>query len=249
MIKQITSRNNDLIKEVSDLQNAQARNASGLFIAQGIRVCESLHKSGVELVQLFFTEDQMSHIHSFPPDIEYIQVNDSVMRKISSTITPSGILGVFRMPMQPAWNKLTSGLVLAQVADPGNMGTMIRTCAALAIKSVVIIEGADPFSPKVVQASAGTLGVVKIFRSSWDQLQAQKNKLEIAALVLSGGQSPKQIDPDNTLLMVGSEAHGIPENWVAQSDQRVTIPMPGAAESLNAAVAASIALYAGWKLL
>jgi RNA methyltransferase, TrmH family len=123
------------------------------------------------------------------------------------------------------------------------MGTLIRSCAAMNYKTVVCIKGTDPWSPKVVQASAGTIGMVNIFQVTWDELIQNKQNLNLCALVVSGGNKPQDIDLSNTLLVVGSEAHGIPDEWLGQCEQKLTLPMPGKTESLNAAVAGSIALY------
>ena len=107
----------------------------------------------------------------------------------------------------------------------------------------MIIEGVDPYSPKVVQASTGTIGMISLFQWSWQELLKNKGNLSLIALAVSGGKSPSEVTADNTLLVIGSEAHGIPKEWIEKCDDTLTLPMPGATESLNAAVAGSIALY------
>ena len=110
-------------------------------------------------------------------------------------------------------------------------------------KTVIVIEGVDPWNPKVVQASAGTIGLVTIFQLSWQQLLKNKKTHKLCALVISNGKKSEDIDFKNMLLIVGSEAHGIPPAWIDQCEEKLTLPMPGRLESLNAAVAGSIALY------
>lgn len=174
---------------------------------------------------------------------EIILVTDTVMEKISSASTPSGILCVLPTPKQPAIDKLSSGIVLAGVSDPGNMGTLVRTCAAMGFKSIVLVDCTDIFSPKVIQSSAGEIGKVNIFNFTWAELLEAKKNLKLIALVACDGQSPNEINFTDSLLVIGSEAHGIPEQWIENCEEKLTLPMPGQTESLNAAIAGSIAMY------
>lgn len=213
------------------------------YIAQGIRVCASLIQSGQKIQNLYVTRRMLDQARKLVADHYITIVNDEVMEKISTTESPSGLLGVFLLP-EPLKNpRLTSGVVLARVTDPGNMGTLIRSCAAMGHKTVVIIEGTDAWSPKVVQASAGTIGMVNIIGMSWEELLEAKHNTKLCALIVHGGKKPTELDLTATLLVVGNEAQGIPAEWIADCDATLTLPMPGHAESLNAAIAGSIALY------
>lgn len=242
-MKTISSRQNPIIKHITQLHLTKYRTAHREFIAEGLRVCSTLIKAGLELKNLFATTSMLTDAQKLISDDHITQITDEVMTKISTTKSPSGILGIFVMPTTPPLNQLGSGAVLAHITDPGNMGTLIRTSAAMGKKTVVVIEGVDPWSPKVIHASAGTIGLVHIFQISWNQLIQHKKNLSLCALVVSNGQPPAEVDLKNTLLVIGNEAHGIPEDWVQQCDIRLTLPMPGKTESLNAAVAGSIALY------
>lgn len=242
-MNEITSRQNPEIIAVAALADAKARIAQKRFIAEGTRTVATLIASPIKLIQLYVTDKMLGAAYGLTSEDAITLVPDSVMEKISQASTPSGIVGVFALPEDPKPDQLTAGLVLARIADPGNMGTLMRTCAALNIKSVVVVEGADSWSPKVVQASAGTIGNVHIFRWSWQQLVENKGKHELCALTVTGGKNPQEIDTKNSLIVVGSEAEGIPAAWLADCEQCMTLPMPGKVESLNAAIAASIALY------
>ena len=240
-MKTITSRANPLIKQIATLHNKKGRREYQQFIAEGIRTCKALIEAGHRPINLFVTASQLRNVQSIASEDQITAVDEHVMEKLSAATTPSGIVGQFPIPASPP-SLEGDGLVLAQIADPGNMGTLIRTAAALNVKSIVIIEGVDCWSPKVVQASAGTIGTVKIFNWSFDQLQAKKGNRILHALVVEGGEKLAPLK-ETWLLMVGSEADGIPREWIAESDHTITLPMPGKAESLNAAVAGSIALY------
>jgi TrmH family RNA methyltransferase len=249
-VRKIMSVQNNEIKQVAKLGMAKERSKQGRFIAEGSRVCMTLVQAGYKPECIYVTEqayaDQFTHV---VPGRDIALVHSHVMEKISQATTPSGILGVFRIPDQPRLDTLSSGLVLAKISDPGNLGTLLRTAAAMNKRSVVLISGADPYSPKVVQASAGCIAYLDIFRLEWDMLLKAKSarKLQLVALVVNGGQSPAGIHLSDALLVVGSEAHGIPDSWLITCDRRMTIPMPGNIESLNAAVAGSIALYIAYQ--
>ncbi len=242
-IKTITSRTHEDVKLVTSLHDKKGRTEHHKFIAEGLRTCSTLAKTGTKLVQMYTTEENLEAVREFVKNFFITIVEDHVMQKMSTATTPSGILAVFEIPKQTNFAELTSGLVMANITDPGNAGSLIRTCAALNIKNIVLIDGVDIWSPKVVQASAGCLNQVKIMDTSWETLLKWKKELKMYALVVKGGKAPSEMNFENSLLIVGNEAHGIPKDWLREVDGYVTIPMPGNVESLNAAVAGSLGLY------
>lgn len=240
---------NSLIKHIISLHTTQGRQLHKQFIAEGVRTIETLCATG-HVPQKIFISDIFSNknatlMHTLLANnaADCMHVTESIMRRISTATTPSGILVIFNIPPISSFASLTNGIVLVCMQDPGNVGTLIRTAAAMGKKSVVCIEGVDPWSPKVVQASAGTIGMVAIFRTSFDVLLAQKKNIPLCALVVENGKRPDEVDISNALIVVGNEAHGLPEQWIRAADFSITLPMPGKCESLNAAVAGSIALY------
>ncbi len=251
-IKQLTSSQNPEVKAVTKLQSAKGRKTQGLFIAEGKRTLQTFADAGWKPISVYSTEDNYhtavgifdTHSMSLFDENKITHVTDEIMGKISAAKTPSGMLAVFEIPEPLSLSQLSSGIVLAKINDPGNMGTLIRSAAAFGKKTVVTIEGCDPWSPKVVQSSAGTIAQINIFQIKWDTLIQNKENFTLTALVVKDGKAPDELDLSNSLLVIGSEAHGIPEQWIKQSAQCLTLPMSGAAESLNAAIAGSIALYA-----
>jgi TrmH family RNA methyltransferase len=238
----ITSRRNQLIQHIASLRDRKNRYAHQLFIAEGERACKTLVQTGVILHHALCTREQATRADEiFAADL--IVVSDDVMYKISDTKTPSGLLGVFGIPAAPTLDKLTAGLVLAHVTNPGNMGTLMRTAAAIGVSSVVCVEGCDPWSAKVVSASGGTIGMLQLFIISWHTLLQHRQHIPLCALVVEGGNTMPSTNVRNSLLVVGNEAHGIPPAWQKDCTEYVTLPMPGGTESLNVAVAGSIALY------
>jgi TrmH family RNA methyltransferase len=246
MFRQLTSTTNTEIKSVVDLHDARGRKKEKKFIAEGLRTISTLMQGGMQLHMVYVTQEMLDDAQKLAHAQYICLVNNAIMAKISTAISPSGMVAVFTIPTEKSWQTMSSGIVLARIADPGNMGTLIRSAAAMNIKTVVVIEGADVWSPKVVQATAGTLAYVHIFTMKWEELMTHKRKLKLCALVVDGGKKPTEISFKNSLLVVGSEAHGIPHDWISQCNSKMTIPMQGQAESLNAAVAGSIALYIGF---
>jgi len=243
MVKQVNSTENPLIKRVIQLHSSKYRDRHQEFIAEGFRAISTLITSGSKLINLFATQEFLYDAQQITSDSFIIVVPSYVMDKMSTAKNPSGLLATFAIPTQPSFDQLTSGVVLAQIADPGNMGALIRTAAAMDKKTIVCIETVDPWNPKVVQATAGTLGEVSIFCIEWEDLLLNKKNIPLCALVAQEGKMPDTINLKDTLIVVGNEGAGIPEAWIAQCDEKITLPMPGKCESLNAAVAGSIALY------
>lgn len=237
MINKIESTQNLVIKEAIRLHTKKERKRKKQFIVEGTRAVLTFLENGYKPVHLFATED----ITGFENQ-NITLVSKSVMEKLSTAESPSGIFAVFSYPENPLPKDLSSGIVLANITDPGNMGTLIRSAAAFGHTSVVIIDGCDPFSPKVIQATAGTLPLVNLFIWSWQELQHYKFKLKLIGLVVKGGKTPQELNFNDVLFVIGNEAHGIPEEWVKECNELLTLPMPGKTESLNAGVAGSIAL-------
>lgn len=240
-MKTIVSRQNPEIKAVDKLKNAKDRAEQGRFIAEGLRTIETL-MTKYKPIQVYATESYYA-THAMPISQDRLTlVPDSVMEKISTTSTPAGILAVFALPKNPT-KPLSSGLVLARITNPGNMGTLIRSAAAMGKKTVIVVEGTDIWSPKVVQATAGALALVDVYELSWQELLAQKSNVPLCALIVQGGVTPEQLKLQNALIVVGNEAEGLPQEWVSTCDLKCTLNMPGNTESLNAAIAGSIVLY------
>lgn len=242
-MKTITSKTNDEIKSVCALHDRKDRESQNRFIAEGLRTVTTLIKNSMKVVQLYTTEKYLSDAQKLVNESLITLVPETVLQKMSAATTASGLLGVFEIPAQPNFSQLDSGIVLANITDPGNMGTLIRTASAMNIKNIVIIEGTDVWSPKVVQATAGTLAFMNIFTPSWQTLVKWKKESKLCALVVKGGKDPKDLNFEKTLLVVGNEATGINPEWLRDCDEYMTIPMPGKAESLNAAIAGSIGMY------
>lgn len=241
-MKLIESTQNPAIKHVVKLHNKAYRYEHETFIAQGYTTCMTLIEQKYKLLELYITETaykkHLSAIEQINPTI----VSDHIMQKISTTKTPSGIVALFALP-KTNYNITTNALVLHSIQDPGNLGTLIRTAAAMNITNIFIIDSVDPYSPKVIQSTVGTIAYLNIIITSWEEFLDNHKHLATCSLVVNDGQEPSQLNISNSILIVGNEGNGLPKNVINNSTHKMTIPMPGKTESLNAAIAGSIALY------
>lgn len=237
----ISSNSNEQVKHLINLQDKAYRYEHRQFIVEGTRACTQLLEK-YQPVAIYMTEKYYKKYSWHEYENIIIGVAEHVMEKISTTKNPSGICAIFTIPQTLPLPQNGPGLVLVQVSDPGNMGTLIRTAAAMNINNIILVEGVDPYNPKVIQATAGCLTAVKIYQTCWQELINQKN-LELCALVVAKGQQPDELNLKNKFLVVGNEAHGLSLEQIQDCKEKMTIPMPGQAESLNAAIAGSIGLY------
>lgn len=240
-ILKIESIDNSLVKEISKLKDKKNRNINQLFIAEGERVIKTFLEAGFE-PQYYFCVEEENKLWS-----KAIITSQKVINKMSSLASPSGHIAVFKIPIYTD-KIISSGIVAAQINDPGNLGTLLRSTAAFGYKTAVLVESCDPWSPKVVQSSAGALTKLNLVILSWPDLinNCQQQNIKLIGLVVD---SDKFIDNlvyvklKKYLLVIGNEANGIPKTWLKNCAELVTIPMKNDIESLNAAVAGSIALF------
>lgn len=243
MIRKILSHTNALVQHVVKLHSLKYRNEFQEFIAQGERTISTLIAAGHTPVTLFVIEEDLKAAKKLAKDDTIIIVENSIMKKISTNKSPSGMLATFAIPLQPSADQISSGIVLVEIQDPGNAGTLIRTTVAMNKKTAIFVESVDPWNPKTVQASAGAIGMLNVFCMSWDELMMNKGPVPLCALIVSKGRNPLTLDLSNALIVIGNEGHGIARQRIGQCEEKVTLTMPGGFESLNASIAGSIVLY------
>lgn len=241
-MKTITSFHNDQIKHLINLSKKSYRIEHQQFMIEGTRAYQELAKL-FNPIAVYVTQEYLTYDPEmvFDSNITTI-ITTEIMKKISTATSPSGLCALFQIPAQQNLPSSGPGIVLIDVSDPGNMGTLIRTAAAMNIQEVIILGGVDPYSPKVIQSTAGCLAAVNLYQTTFHNLIAH-GKLQLCALVVKDGKTPHNVNLHNIFLVVGSEAHGLSDEHIAACHQKMTIPMPGQAESLNAGVAGSIGLY------
>ena len=232
----ITAPDNPLIKRLAQLADPAGRREQQAFLAEGLRLIDGFIQAGWQPLHLFVRED-LDVPSTWPP---VVRVSARVVQRLSSAATASGFIAVFALPTPPTLDPAAGGMVLTGVADPGNVGTLIRSAAAFGMRQILLDGGADPYGSKAIQASAGALALVAVHRGGGELLQGGA---PCCALVVSGGQPPAAMVHGPRWLVVGGEANGVPPPWLTICREFMTLPMPGGTESLNAAIAGSIAAY------
>lgn len=208
---------------------------------EGAKLVHELLQSDFKWQTIYFTED---HAASFEDNERALMVTRAQMQRLSSLATPPGILAVVSMPQRHIPAKLRGWtVVLDGVSDPGNLGTILRIADWFGVQQIIAAkDGVDPFNPKVVQASMGAVFRVPLYTAEIAGWLSQVNhqNLPVFAADMTGESINSVSFPEEGILIMGSESHGIGDDLKPFIDQRINIPGKGGAESLNVAVAMGI---------
>ena len=241
MIKEITSTENKLYKQTKKLLNRSERNKTKLFIAEGQRIVEDAVAANVA-EYIFVSENYNGIVYDLPT----YKVSNKMFAALSDTETTQGIIAVCRMiDYNMEEIDCDTLLVCDGVSDPGNLGTLIRTAECSGVGGVVLLKGTvDPYSPKVVRSTMGSVFRVPLYFADVDALDKHLTDYSIVATVLDGSKDLYDIEfPEKTAVVVGNEAHGVSKEVADMAQIRTLIPMCGNSESLNASVAGSVVMY------
>jgi TrmH family RNA methyltransferase len=249
----ITSTKNPKIKEIKALQGrAKARRQANTFVVEGVRLAEEAVAAGWMPRLCLYTAEISARGQALVSrlkgqDIPVEEVASHVMEAASDTQTPQGILMVLPLQTLPVPQNVDFALVIDQVRDPGNLGTLLRSAAAAGVQAVLLTEGGvDVFSPKVVRGAMGAHFRLPIQTLNEEDILSfcRQHSLKLLAAAAGEGGAHTQTDLTQPLaLMVGGEAEGVSGELLTKATEKIHIPMPGGSESLNAAVAGSILLF------
>ncbi len=238
------------VKYIQSLGQKKFRDADGVFIAEGVKIInELLEASNISVVNLFATENWLNVnnnlIKKLPPN-KIIEVKESELERISFLQTPNEVAGIFSKPVfSNSSVEKTITLLLDEIQDPGNLGTIIRTADWFNIKKIICSKNsADVFNPKVVQATMGSLTRVEILYEDLETVLHDHPHIPIYAATLHGQNIFEEKKISNGFILIGNESKGIKIELLNSSVRQITIPKLGNAESLNAAVAAGIVMAA-----
>jgi RNA methyltransferase, TrmH family len=203
---------------------------------------ESLAASGMHVECILATSDDVASSElAERQGIELLTVSRDVLDAVSDTRTPQGPVAVFAIPDVPTPRRHDQ-VVLCDVSDPGNVGTIIRTAVALGWDVTLSGSTVDPWSPKVVRATSGSVFRARLGRVADLGVFADLGVSTVATIV-GEGEEPTRTSTDPLAILIGSEAGGLPTDLIAAAGSRWTIPMAPGTESLNVAVAAGILMY------
>lgn len=248
----ITSNQNSKIKLVRALLGrAKERRESGAFVAEGVRLMEEVVKANwscrFALYDETLSERGKSQVESLKlRGVDVEEVSASVMKSISETEAPQGILAVLESTNIPIPQSPNFILIPDQIRDPGNLGTLLRSASASGVQAVLIPpETTDAFAPKVLRAGMGAHFRLPIHSVNWDEVEKVLKSENLNVLVADmDGQSCWDIDLTKPVaLIVGNEAEGVSESARKLANGKIGIPMSGETESLNAGVAGSVLMF------
>ena len=250
--EEISSKDNGLIKHISSLQkSSKKRNNENLFLLEGLRLCMDANQNGFASKAVIVSDFAWKKFESEcvllaeKSEKAYI-IPDSLFKKISDTATPQGIMCEIKMPEYNLENIDNKGrfVALENIQDPSNLGAIARTAEAFGIDGIFITSGCDPYSSKSLRASMGALLRIPIYKiDDMFSVFAALNLKTYASVVRDGDSIKEEDFTDGSVVLIGNEANGLQNESIAKCDRKITIPMDGNAESLNASVAASILMW------
>ena len=253
----ITSRDNPNVKRIAKLTKRDNARAEGVIYLEGTRLCEEALSSGQTPIEVIVTEDRLNWAAEFTPGIEPLVLNKDVFKKISQTVNPQGVALIIREPsISSDIPKKEDGkdiyVVLENTQDPGNLGTIIRMADAFGLTAVIVSPTTcDPYNDKVIRATMGSVWHIPIVRKTMDECFDffGKNSIDTLAMHLKGNELNVNELKLPCAYFIGNEGDGLTDETTAKCTKLIKIPMKGKAESLNAAVAASVIGYELSKLI
>lgn len=252
----ISSTSNQQIKNLIQLQNkSKVRNEQGAFVVEGLKMFEE-SKTGGYLIKAYvcesFYQEKLQEDKAYFDLFPYEVVTDAVFKESSDTITPQGIMALVKKPeykLDMLIKKDTLNLMLLEdLRDPGNLGTIIRTAEGAGFDGIIISKtSVDVYNPKVIRSTMGAIYRMPIvyvdnFVQILHKLKVENIRI-YAALLQGASYYDKLVYNRRSAILIGNEANGLSDEAAQASDYRIKIPMEGQVESLNAAIAAGILMY------
>lgn len=251
----ISSKDNKLIKSVRRLMSsARERREQGVFVLEGLRLCADAAFSNytIETVIISETVNESERLSAVLAAAKTaVRVPDSLFGSFCDTVTPQGVLCIVKRPVEISVETIESGkyIMLENTADPANLGAIARTAEAFGISGIIVSNvSCDLFSPKSQRAAMGALLRMPVIQSKdiIEDIRLLKSKgFKVFASVVKNADCvvTKADFSGDCAVIIGNEANGLSDSAIFESDVKVTIPMNGRAESLNAAAAASVLMW------
>jgi TrmH family RNA methyltransferase len=248
----ITSAQNPKLKLIRSLMGrSKERREANAFVVEGVRLVEEAVNAGWKFQFALYTDGLSDRGRSllnklFSSQIDTEEVAGDLLQKLSDTETPQGVLAVLDYSDLPLPESLDFVLIPDQVRDPGNLGTLLRSAAATGVQAVLLPpETTDPFAPKVLRSGMGAHFRLPICSMLWDEIEQVSKSANLQMYIADmDGTSCWETDLRQPLaLIVGGEAEGVSEDARRLSNGKISIPMAGNVESLNAGVAGSVLMF------
>ncbi|GAB2024261.1 RNA methyltransferase [Lactovum odontotermitis] len=238
----ITSRDNTRIKETRKLLQKKHRDRAGSYLIEGFHLLEEAVKSGAEIRQLFVEENKQNKVRGLLDHASTSLVTSDVLKSISDTENPQGVIAEVTKSDKSSINYEGKILILENVQDPGNVGTLIRTADAAGFDGIICVgETADTYSPKVLRSAQGSTFHIPVTIGS-DEIYDHVQNLLVSTLS-KDSVDYRTVKLKHFALVLGNEGAGVSKHAIESAKQLIHIPMPGQAESLNVAVAGGILMF------
>ncbi len=238
----LTSKNNPLIKETASLKDKKGRKTLGRFLVEGRKMANECLSSGLNVEYAFVAESYTGELAI--EESKIIRVSDDVLKYLSDEKTPQGVVCRVEIPRLELKKPSGRCLLLDGVADPGNMGAIIRTANAAGYKKIYLTNDCtDPYSPKSVRSSMSGVFFTELYVGVREELLELFSGVPLLVADMNGENLFKAAVPEHYVLTIGNEANGVSELVKKAATKRLRIPMQATQESLNAAVSAGIAMY------
>jgi TrmH family RNA methyltransferase len=237
------------VKYIQSLAHKKFREEEGLFVVEGVKMVQELIAEKPLAIKKIFAIDAWirQHASSLHPAIEVQVLEDFELAKISSLQSPNEVLALVHIPQPPISGFVPKGItvVLDHVQDPGNLGTIIRSCDWFGIENIICSsETVDAYNPKVVQSAKGSLLRPNIYYTGLEEFLSIMPDIPVYAAVLDGESIGQAVFEKPCLLLIGNESKGLSAAVREFATKAITIPRKGKAESLNAGVATAVILSA-----
>ncbi len=235
----ILSRNNPTVKQLASLKEKKGRRTCGAFLVEGEKMVRECVLSGMEIVRLIVREDRVGETYSLPT----LVLGADAFSAVCDEKTPQGIAAEVKLPVYPLEEPKKSCILLDGVADPANVGAIVRTAIAAGYEELYLIDCADPFSPKSVRASMSGVFFARLMRGERKEVLKALSGVPLIAADMDGENVFSFVPPEKFCLCIGNEGSGLSEEVKSAASKTVKIPMGEHTESLNAAVSAGILMY------
>lgn len=229
---------------IKSLHQKKYRKENGIFIIEGIKSISEFIQSSYQIHSIYYLAQYQTSLPVLPANIKLFEVNNAELDKISTLQTPQGILALVYLPENPVLQinqlKNTFSLVLDDVQDPGNLGTIIRTADWFGFKQIICSKHTvEVYNPKTVQATMGSLSRLNVYYQDLAPLLSQ-SPVPVFGAVLNGKSIYETKWGEEGLVILGNEGQGIGPEIMPLITHPVTIPRIGGAESLNVAICAAV---------
>ena len=248
----IISVANEKVKYVRSLYRRRVRYRERRFVIEGVRLMEEAFRAGIVPALLFYNEglDAVPGGRELLAEMQKVgdpafAVSERVMKALADTVSPQGVLAVVPFVELDPPPSLSLALVVDRLRDPGNLGSILRSANAAGVEQVILApKTVDPYNPKVVRGAMGAHFRLPIVALSWPEIAETLVGVRVLLADVRAEQAYYEVDwTQPSALIIGGEAHGASPEAMELAAATIAIPMPGEAESLNAAMAASVILF------